>query len=43
MSYAVAQKPKARKVKTEDDEENAANPLLQVNIKRQTKVIETKL
>jgi hypothetical protein len=34
MSYAVATKPKARKVKAEDDDENASNPLLAVNVKR---------
>ena len=34
MSYAVASKPKARKVKAEDDDENASNPLLSVNVKR---------
>ena len=44
MSYAVASKPKARKVKSqEEDDENAANPLLSVNVKRSTKEIETKL
>lgn len=44
MSYAVSTKPKTKKIKAADEEdENAANPLLSVNVKRQTKVIEQKL
>lgn len=39
MSYSVAAKKKKPAVDTND--ENAANPLLGVNVKRQTKTIET--